>query len=162
MKTGEIRRYRRALRTFERLVGAQLKSCSCSVTLAQCLVLLAIDESGQSTMGQLASHLRLDHSTVSRTVDGLVQRNLVERLLSDDRDRRVVWIGLTSDGVSLCREIHKGNDVYCRGVFEKIPPSERGRVIRSFEILVQAYLDHEVEAKDCASRKAPRRPAPRS
>lgn len=144
MDTPELRRFRRSLRQFERLATAQMKSCSCSVTLAQCLVLLEIDESARSTMGQLASQLRLDHSTVTRTVDGLVNRKLVARL-RDDRDRRVVWIRLTPDGIALCREIHQGNDAYCRGVFEKIPPSERGTVIRNFEILVQAYLDHEVD-----------------
>jgi DNA-binding MarR family transcriptional regulator len=145
MMTRETRRYRKALRQFERLIGAQLKSCCCGVTLAQCLVLLDIDESGQLTMGQLASHLRLDHSTLSRTVDGLVQKKLLARQ-QDDNDRRMVWIRLTADGVSRCREIHRVNDAYCSGVFESIPRSDRGAVIRNFEILVQAYLDYEVEA----------------
>lgn len=146
MRIKEIRRYRRALREFERLVDSQLRNCSCRVTLAQCLVLLAIDEKGQSNMGQLASHLRLDHSTLSRTVDGLVQKKLLERVRGE-RDRRVVWIRLTADGVARCREIHRRNDAYCQGVFEKMAPSGRDTVVRSFEILVQAYLDHEAEGK---------------
>lgn len=144
MNTREVRRYRKALRQFERLVGAQLKNCCCDVTLAQCLVLLDIDETGQSTLGQLASHLRLDHSTLSRTVDGLVRKKLVTRLQDED-DRRVVRIGLTADGVARCRELHRGNDVYCKNVFGFIPPAKQGAVIRNFEILVQAYLDHETE-----------------
>jgi DNA-binding MarR family transcriptional regulator len=156
--TREIRRYRKALRQFERLIGAQLKNCCSSVTLAQCLVLLDIDESGQLTMGQLASHLRLDHSTLSRTVDGLVQKELVTRL-QDDSDRRRVWIQLTADGVSHCREIHRSNDAYCSRVLESIPLSDRGAVIRNFETLVQAYLDCEVEAEGCGSPEPPRRPA---
>jgi DNA-binding MarR family transcriptional regulator len=105
-------------------------------------VLLDIDEHGQVTMGQLASHLRLDQSTLSRTVDGLVRKKLVERL-QDDLDRRVVLIKLTTEGDSLCQEIHSNNDQFSRGVFEKIPPNEREIVIRGFEMLVQAYQDHE-------------------
>ena len=144
LRKGEIRRYRQALRKFERIIGVQLKSCSGGVTLPQCLVLLDIDECGLMTMGQLASHLRLDQTTLSRTVDGLVAKSLVVRS-QDDRDRRMVWIQLTAEGVSLCQQIHSGNDDYCRRVFDNIEPSQRGTVIRSFEILVEAYLKHEVE-----------------
>jgi DNA-binding MarR family transcriptional regulator len=109
-------------------------------------VLLDIDEHGQLTMGQLASNLKLDHSTLSRTVDGLVRKKLLARL-RDDSDRRLVWIRLTDDGVSVCQEIHEGNDAYCQQVFETIPPSERDSVIRHFEILVQAYTDYELKAQ---------------
>jgi len=129
----------------------QLKHCSCSVTLPQCLVLLDIDECGQVTMGQLASHLRLDQTTLSRTVDGLVKKQLVARL-RDDSDRRVVRIQLTAEGVSLCQEINTVNDDYCRRVFERIAPSERDSVVRSFEILVKAYLEHEAESDAAQSR----------
>jgi DNA-binding MarR family transcriptional regulator len=146
MNTREIRDFRRILRRFERLTNAQIKNCCSGVTLAQCVVLLEVEEHGRPTMGQLASQLRLDNSTLSRTVDGLVGSGLVERL-RDDRDRRVVWIRLTSQGNALCRSIHEENDTYCRRAFEKIAPSKRGMVIRNFEILVQAYLDSEAESK---------------
>lgn len=147
----EIRRYRQALRKFERIISVQLRSCSGGVTLPQCLVLLDIDECGQMTMGQLASHLRLDQTTLSRTVDGLVAKSLVVRS-QDDSDRRMVWIQLTAEGVSLCQQIHSGNDNYCRRVFDNIEPSEREAVIRSFEILVEAYLKHEAEIDAAQSR----------
>jgi len=114
-------------------------------------VLLDIDECGQVTMGQLASHLRLDQTTLSRTVDGLVKKQLVARL-RDDSDRRVVRIQLTAEGVSLCQEINTVNDDYCRRVFERIAPSERDSVVRSFEILVKAYLEHEAESDAAQSR----------
>jgi len=153
LRTQEIRRYRKALRQFERLVGVQLKDSCCGVTLAQCLVLLGIEENGLVTLGQLAADLRVDHSTLSRTVEGLVRKKLVERR-RDDVDRRMVRIGLTADGFSRCREIHRGNDAYCRNVFKMIPPTERDAVIRSFETLVRAYLDHEACAEKPKSRCA--------
>ena len=114
------------------------------MTLAQCLVLLEIDESGQLTMSQLASGLRLDNSTLSRTIEGLVQRRLVERL-REDQDRRVVRIRLTPEGDAVCRSIHEEHDGHYIRVFEKIPSSRRGTVIKNFETLVQAFLDAEVE-----------------
>ena len=141
----EIRRFRRSLRRFERLTHAQLKNCCANVTLPQCLVLLEIDEAGQPTMSQLASGLRLDNSTLSRTIEGLVARRLVKRL-RENQDRRVVRIRLTSEGGAVCREIHEENDGHCGRVFEKIPASRRGAVIKNFETLVTAFLDCEVEA----------------
>jgi DNA-binding MarR family transcriptional regulator len=146
VQTSEIRRFRRILRSFERLTQAQLKNCCTGVSLAQCLVLLEIEESGRLTMGQLAARLRLDNSTLSRTVEGLVGNGLVARL-GDDHDRRLVWIRLTPEGEALCRAIHDENDAHCRRALEKIPPSRRGAVIRSFEILVQAFLDREAASK---------------
>jgi DNA-binding MarR family transcriptional regulator len=142
MDTSQIRGFRRFLRQFTRLTHAQLRDCCTEVTLPQCLVLLEIDESDRLTVGQLASRLRLDDSTLSRTIDGLVRRGLLDRR-RDDRDRRVVWIGLTRKGTATCAEIHRQNDDIVRGVFEKIPPSRRRVVIRNFDLLVQAYLDSE-------------------
>lgn len=142
MKTSEVRRYRRALRQFQRLTSMQLKGPCCGVTLAQCLVLLEIDERGHLTMGQLSQRLRLDLSTLSRTVDNLVSKKLVARL-RDDSDRRLVWIRLTRDGISTCEEIHKENDDTCRGIFEHIPASEQLAIIQNFETLIQAYLAYE-------------------
>jgi len=140
----EIRHYRRILRRFERVTHAQLKNCCSDVTLAQCLVLLEVEEEGRLTMGQLASRLRLDNSTLSRTIEGLVRGGLVERS-RDDRDRRVVHIRLTPDGTSTCSSIHEENDAQCRRIFDRIPSSRRTAVVRSFETLVRAYLDAETE-----------------
>lgn len=142
MKSSEVRKYRSMLRQFQQLVGRQDKLCSCSVTLAQCVVLLDIDEHEMETVGQLASHLRLDSSTLSRTVDGLVRKHLVVRE-RDESDRRVVWVSLSAEGASLCAEIHKNNDAFARSVLERIPEAERSNVLRCFELLVQAYIDHE-------------------
>lgn len=151
MHLREIRGFRRSLRRFQRITTSQLKDCCSRVTLPQCLVLLEIDECGRLTMGQLAAQLGLDNSTLSRTVDGLVARGLVERL-PHDRDRRVVQIRLTEEGGSVCRSIHRENDAHCRRVFAKIAPSRRGAVIRSFETLVDAYLECEAESS-AKSRK---------
>lgn len=154
MKTNEIRQYRRSLREFQRLIGYQLKGCCCGVTITQCLVLMSVDEHGHLTMGQLAADLKLDYSTLSRTVDALVKKKLVARL-RDDSDRRLVWIRLTDEGRTTCLDIHKVNDEYCLRVFEHIPPSERTALIRNFEALIQVYLDHELSSgekntKQCA------------
>ena len=151
--TNQIRRFRRSLRKFERLVTLQLKNCCSGVTFGQCLVLLEIEEHGQPTMGLLAAQLRLDNSTLSRTVEGLVRNGHVERA-RDDRDRRVVCILLTPAGSAVCKAIHKENDACCRQLFQKIPVSRREAVIRHFDTLVQAFMDWEVDrASACCDSK---------
>ena len=147
MEIRDIRRYRRALRQFQSLAGMQFRNHCCGVTLAQCQVLLEIDECSHLTMGQLALNLKLDVSTLSRAVDGLVDKKLVARL-KDDSDRRLVWIRLTDDGASICQEIHESNDACCIRIFENIPPSQRDAVIQNLEILIQAYSDYEASIND--------------
>ena len=146
MTIAEIRRFRATLRRFERVTHAQLKSCCAHVTLAQCLVLLEIDESGRLTMGELAARLRLDASTLSRTIEGLVQRQLVERL-REDQDRRLVRIRLTSEGrnPSAGRSTRSTTGT-TSGSSRRSPKSRRGAVIKNFETLVQAFLDCEIDA----------------
>jgi DNA-binding MarR family transcriptional regulator len=148
METRQIRRYRHALRLFERLVQQQLKCCSCGVSFAQCLVMLELDEHERLTMGELAAHLRLDHTTLSRTVDNLVRKDLVVRQ-RDGEDRRVVWVYLTETGTARCREIHAQSDAFCESVLDRIPRGEREAVIGNFEILVDAYLEQESSAASC-------------
>ena len=153
MRTRQIREFRRSLRHFTRMTSIQLRSCCTEVTLAQCLVLLEVDEQERLTVGQLASRLRLDDSTLSRTIDGLVRRGLLDRT-RDDGDRRVVWICLTQTGTTACDAIHEQNDAVYRGILGRIPPSRRAAVVRSFGVLVQAFLDSERESgtrAPCAS-----------
>jgi len=142
MKIDQIRSFRRVLRQFTRLTSNQLRSCCSGVTLAQCLVLLEVDEQGPLTVGQLASRLGLDDSTLSRTIHGLVRSGLLDRTRSD-LDRRVVRIDLTPEGAAVCKAIHEQNDALVRDVFARIPSGKRQTVVRNFQILVQALLDSE-------------------
>ncbi len=153
MNLAKVRQFRSAMRQFERVANLQQKGCCSGVTLAQCLVLLEIEEQRQLTVGSLAGRLRLDDSTLSRTIDGLVRKELLDRQ-RDERDRRVVWIRLTPEGKAICRSIHRDNDAHCRRVFQKIAPSRREAVLRNFELLVRAFLDCEAESTRHDGEKA--------
>jgi DNA-binding MarR family transcriptional regulator len=144
MKRSQIREFRRVLRQFTRVTNSQLRQCCSSVTLAQCLVLLEVDEHGRLNVSQLASRLRLDDSTLSRTIDALVRRDLLRRS-RDEHDRRIVWIDLTPQGATECNLIHDRNDALYGDILERIPASTRNEVVRHFRILVQVFLDREHE-----------------
>jgi DNA-binding MarR family transcriptional regulator len=64
----------------------------------------------------------------------------------EERDRRVVWTGLTPEGETLVRSLHRDNDAYCRRALSKIAPSKRKTVLRNFEVLVQAFAHSEEDA----------------
>lgn len=139
----KIRDFRRVLRIFERLTAFQIKCCCGGVTLAQCHALMEIESLGsRATTVQLAQNLNLDKSTLSRTIDGLVNIGLVERLPSAS-DRRSLLIDLTKQGKATCDTINRINDEYYCGVFQQIPSRKQKAVIEHFAVLTQAFSDYE-------------------
>jgi DNA-binding MarR family transcriptional regulator len=142
MQASDIRRFRRLLRSFGRATTALLENRACGggLTLAQCHVLLEIDEAGEVGPGILASRLRLDKSAVSRTVDGLVKLGLISRT-TDSTDRRYSLLSLTSAGRRKSQIIHQVNDDAVRGTFNLIPPDRHAEIIESFRELVAATIE---------------------
>ncbi len=142
MKTLKIREFRNRLRAFERKLWDQLndqlngKSCS-NVSLAQCHTILELGEQGRTTIGELAKSMGLDKSTLSRTIDSLVKKGLVDRV-PNPSDRRYTLINLTKGGESICKQINSTNDVYFERIFKAIPKGEHDKIIQSFELLVEA------------------------
>jgi DNA-binding MarR family transcriptional regulator len=138
----DIREFRSKLRVFEQLLGNQLQDCCCGVTVAQCHCLFAIEDLDQTTIGALAKFLRLDKSTLSRTVDSLVRLGYVSRE-SDHIDRRIYRISLTQLGYQQVEKMHTVNDAYFSQVFEQIPESDRENVARNLGIFVDAINKFE-------------------
>ncbi len=142
MKTSKIRGFRNRLRAFERKLWDQLndqlngKSCS-NVSLAQCHTILELGEQGRTTIGELAKSMGLDKSTLSRTIDSLVKKGLVDRV-PNPSDRRYTLINLTKGGESTCKQINSTNDAYFERIFKAIPKGEHDKIIQSFELLVEA------------------------
>lgn len=139
IKRPEVRKFRDTLRRFDRLIAWQLKGSSCcsGVTLSQCHALLEIEGRGNAALNELAQSLGLDKSTLSRTVDGLVNIGLVERT-SSDQDRRSIQLSLSSQGNGICDRINEGNDQLFFRVFERIGSANRQRVLGAFQELVNA------------------------
>ena len=142
MKTSKIRGFRNRLRAFERKLWDQLndqlngKSCS-NVSLAQCHTILELGEQGRTTIGELAKSMGLDKSTLSRTIDSLVKKGLVDRV-PNPSDRRYTLINLTKGGASTCKQINSTNDAYFERIFKAIPKGEHDKIIQSFELLEEA------------------------
>lgn len=147
MKLRELRRFRRALRHFERLTSERLKNdCCCrGVSLAQCHTLLEIEQLKQTTTRTLSERMRLNASTLSRTVDGLVGIGLVQRS-PHPSDRRITLLSLTEHGERTCERLNRANDRYYGEVMTSIPEAEREALVRSLENLVAALMEHQPAA----------------
>jgi len=122
----------------------------CGITVSQCYALDALGEHGEMTMVQLAGKLYVDKSTVTRVVDPLVARGLVERRYGE-QDRREILARLTSAGSKLHQEIVASLQVSQREILERIPSPKREQVLESLEILSAAMQDWLVTC--CVPRK---------
>ena len=135
----QVRDFRRSLRQFERVHKTLMEDldCCCGLTIAQCHPILEINELGKASLGDLAAKLNLDPSSLSRTVEALVQQGLVLRE-PDSHDRRCVVLSLTPGGKKVCDEINGKNDILYEGILAKLPDERRRAVIQLVDDLVQA------------------------
>lgn len=135
------REFRKVLRHFERELAVQNNSnCCCGVTVTQCHALMELDMKDNLTLGELAARLNLDNSTVSRTVESLVRKELIDRKIPP-RNRRTTIISLTDKGKSVCNSINEGNDEYYNKILSSFPEDKRTSFIDFFELFVRAMIE---------------------
>ena len=141
MKKPTLRSFRKTLRTFERLNQLLNTRCCTEITLAQCHVLLEIEEYTEATTILLADNLKLDKSTLSRTIDRLVDTGMVERR-SHPSDRRFTLLVLSEKGKKTCDEINRISDDIHKQVFQEITSVRHEQIIDHMEIYVRAMAEY--------------------
>jgi DNA-binding MarR family transcriptional regulator len=140
----KVKHLRESIRQMERKLGILEEnnvSC-CSISLTQCHALVEIGRAKSISLIDLSVILNLDNSTMSRTVNNLVNNGLAEREL-DQRDRRYVKIRLTNDGIKLFEDIEKNMNHYFLKVFQAIPSEKQDQVLDSLKILLEALGENE-------------------
>jgi DNA-binding MarR family transcriptional regulator len=135
----DVREFRELIRMVERKLGVleDTEMSCCSVSLAQCHALVEIGRAGSVSLAQLSDLLNLDNSTMSRTVNHLVDKQMAEREL-DPNDRRFVSIRLTEEGKKTFREIEGNMTDYYTRIMAEIPAESRDSVLESLRILIDA------------------------
>lgn len=138
MESKAIERFRAKLREIERTVWLQNKSeaSCCGVTQAQCHAILEIGAAGELNLKDLAARLGLDNSTLSRTVQSLVEDDLADRTPSKE-DRRATVIRLNEKGRAARDRINATWNRICRDMFRSIPREKHDRLIESVSILAE-------------------------
>jgi DNA-binding MarR family transcriptional regulator len=138
LETKAIEQFRAKLREIERTVWIQTKSeaLCCGVTMAQCHAIMEIGQAGELNLKDLSARLGLDKSTLSRTVESLVQDDLADRTPSKE-DRRATVIRLTEKGRAARDRINTTWNQICRDMFRSIPREKHTQFIESISILVE-------------------------
>ncbi len=112
----------------------------CGVSVSQCYTLDMLGEHGEMSMVQLARKMFLDKSTMTRVIDGLVERELVARRF-DDSDRRLIYVALTLKGRELREGIRAQQLHSLRQILERIPANERQKLLEGLGIFAEAVQD---------------------
>ena len=133
MKEEFIQEFRENLRIFGREIFLQNNASCCNgISLSQCHTLLEIEKNSEISVSDLAKKLSLDKSTVSRTVDGLVNIKMVNRAIPKE-NRRLALIKLTGSGKEVCSSINFTNDSYVRELLNDFTDEEKEELLRLFD-----------------------------
>lgn len=112
--------------------------CCHGLSVSQCYALEALDQRGPMTMGDLAAHLCLKVSSMTRVVDSLVESGLVRRA-DDPDDRRVCLVRLSAKGRALLARVQGGLIEEYEAVLRNVPTASREAVIQAVGDLLSAY-----------------------
>jgi MarR family transcriptional regulator for hemolysin len=118
---------KRCYQMLRRSVDQQLRDYG--LTLSQRDVLLALWENGPTDQGTLRDRLGLEQSSVSRLVDGLARRGLVN-LDAPEADRRVRVASLTSSGAGLLRRTPGSSELGAEVMLAGLTESDRRDLVR--------------------------------
>ena len=109
----------------------------CGITLTQCHTIVETGRRKQISVNELSELLDLDKSTVSRTVDQLVNNDILVRQ-PDLSDRRYVVLQLTEKGEKLFANIEQRAETYFAEVINSIPEEKQEQVIESLQLFSEA------------------------
>lgn len=144
-----VTKFRSVLRRFEReIFMLNNDSCCNGITLAQCHTLLEIQSKEKESVTELSKTLGLDKSTVSRTVDGLVNIGLLDRTIPAE-NRRMATIQLTDAGKNICNTINGSNDYYFENTLSVFTEQEKDELIRLLEKVTSRMAELRSKSDEC-------------
>jgi len=114
------------------------KMACCGLTISQSHAIIEIGQVGERSLVDLAGALSLDKSTISRTVNSLVEAGYVERT-TDLANRRYVTLSLTDSGKVLHASINEIFNSYCSTVMASIPESHKAQVNECIGLLFESF-----------------------
>jgi DNA-binding MarR family transcriptional regulator len=108
--------------------------CCGDLTLEQFQTLRVISLSERSSIGSLSIELHVDLSTMSRNVTLLERTGYLLRARSAE-DGRIVHVELTAKGKRALNTLRCEEREVLSDVYERLPPSERPKVLKALESL---------------------------
>ncbi len=109
------------------------------VTASQGYTLLALPPADSISMNDLSLAMKLAISTMTRMVDQLVLKHMVERE-ADPEDRRVVRVRLSKRGQEAQAKLQEALREVFSQVVQTLPEGEQESIVRSLEALNQSIV----------------------
>ena len=128
----------RLARFFEQLMREQLGSGP--ITVQQCYTLEALSE-GARSMTELAEEVALHQSTMTRIVEKLEKKGLVNRKRQAD-NQRVVMVDITEAGWMLYEFMSNESTRITEAILEMAPEEKRESIVETVQLLAE-LLDHK-------------------
>jgi len=100
-------------------------------------LLLVVDENGPIRVKELAQHVGLPLSTVSWTVDRMVERKLLARK-TDPRDRRAILLSITRTGRNSIKAHYSVFDLVAKSALGVLEDAEGKLIVQA----IQKVADH--------------------
>jgi DNA-binding MarR family transcriptional regulator len=108
--------------------------CCGDLTLEQFQTMRVVESSERASIGSLSLEQRVDLSTMSRNISVLERNGYLMRTRSDD-DARIVHVTLTAKGTRALDTLCCSERDVLKDIFDRMPASERPRVLKSLETL---------------------------
>ena len=117
-----IEHFRKNIRILEIILNKHERELAIrdGLSLTQFHVLSALKEQKSISIISLSKDIGLDKSTISRTIDGLVKLNLVNRK-ENPANRRYTISVLTENGEEVVNSINRENNLLYESVLKKFP-----------------------------------------
>ncbi len=132
-------------RAMRRLVLTDIESDSHeSFSRSEIAVLDTLGAEGATTMGLLAGRVRMPLSTVTRVVDRLVGRRLVQRERPEE-NRRIVRVALATAGLVFYRAALKSRVAGAERMLTRLTAAEQRELIRLFQKIAMSIDEESTE-----------------
>ena len=144
-KVKQLREYTRELECHLANMN-QSDCCQCGVNTSQCFLLVEIGRKPSICAKELAEILRVDKSSISRSVEELVQKGYVNREPSRE-DRRSVVLSLTESGRERFERIEYDMEEKFRKVLDGIEKEKQEQVLEALRIYNEACRKAECKCE---------------
>ncbi len=125
------------------VVAASLGPVLEEVSLPQFRALVLLSTLGPTRIGELARRVGVHQSTLTRTVDRMVEAGLARRT-ENPESRREVLVEATDRGLALVGEVTERRRQEIRRILGEVSPQERADVLHGMSVFARAAGEPEV------------------
>ncbi len=130
--------------------------CCAGLTTRQCGILRILAASEGARLLDLAEACGITPSAITRALEKLEARSLVQRVRGQQEDGRAAMVAVTPAGRRVRKQIDELMLARARDIVNSIPKSERPQILRALTLLNGA-----LESTGCCSFNAPQSTAAR-